>query len=179
MSEQAESALSRFGEVGSNTAAPVCKCGALDLHPRDPERCARGHVVIGNTKTVVVGATSAAFWRAQAETRCEIAAAVIADAGYGLDGAPRALTLAADGIAQATLVRDAAFTRLVESAGPLTSAGRTRRAFAVWLAATDRLERHLRLIGLRRTPRPTPSLTEYLEGRTQGEASETVLEERP
>jgi hypothetical protein len=29
----------------------------------------------------------------------------------------------------------------------------------------DRVERHLRLVGLRRVPKPTPSLAEYLSSR--------------
>ena len=56
-----------------------------------------------------------------------------------LRDAPEALRLAASSIAQAVIVQQSAFARLVESGGPLTSKGRSRRAFTVWLAATDRL----------------------------------------
>ena len=70
--------------------------------------------------------------------------------------------IAADGLAQAMLVRDSAYLRMVEAGGPLTSSGRTRRAFLVWTAALDRTEKHLRLIGLRREPRPAQTLAEVM-----------------
>src|SRR5687767_6093684 len=105
-------------------------------------------MVAGNRKALVAGAHSAAFWEAQAAARQETTDAVIADAGHRPDGAPRTLVLAADGLAQAVLLRDSAFLRLVESGGPLTSSGRTRRAFTAWQAAADRVERYIRLLGL-------------------------------
>lgn len=40
--------------------------------------------------------------------------------------------------------------------GPLTAGGRVRRAFSAWLLATDRLERGLRLVGLKRTAHDAP-----------------------
>src|SRR5262245_9946894 len=95
------------------------------------DRDESGRFVPGNRAALVVGARSSAFWQAHDAARREIVAAVVADAGHGMEDAPRALLLAADGIAQATLLRDAAFIRLVESGGPMTSAGRTRRAFVV------------------------------------------------
>jgi hypothetical protein len=119
----------------------------------------------GNKAALIVGHRSTAFWTAHASALQEIAAATIADAGHTQDDAPRALRLAADGIAQASLLRDSAFLRVVESGGPLTSSGRTRRAFAVWMAASDRLEKHLRLVGLKRIPKPAPSLDAYLKHR--------------
>ncbi len=108
----------------------------------------------GNRAALMVGQHSTAFWAQQAEARREMAVAIITDAGYTAADVPRALQLAADGIAQASLLRDSAFLRVVESGGPLTSTGRTRRAFAVWMAAADRLEKNLGLVGLRRVPKP-------------------------
>src|SRR5262249_48311418 len=100
-----------FGDIGL----------ALD---RDPS----GRFVVGNRAALVVGQHWNQFWQAQDGARREIVAAIIADAGHTTEDAPRALTLTAEGIAQASLLRDAAFLRVVESAGPLTSSGRTRRA---------------------------------------------------
>jgi hypothetical protein len=143
--------LTPFGNNGQETVA-VCSCGA-GVHPELPARCAAGHVMSGNALALVVGARSAAFWQAHEEARRAVREDIIADSGESPQGAPRALREAADGIAQAKLLRDAAFTRVVEGGGPLTSGGRTRRAFTVWLAATDRLEKHLRLVGLKRVPK--------------------------
>jgi hypothetical protein len=107
-----------------------------------------------NGLAVVTGQTSAAFWREHNEARQEIARAVIEDAGFTTEDAPRAVILAADSIAQATLVRDSAYARVVEAGGPLAADGKARRAFTVWAMAMDRLERHLRLVGMERRSKP-------------------------
>src|SRR5689334_23132240 len=97
------------------------------------DRDSSGRFTPGNRAAMIVGCRSSAFWAAHEATRRDICRDVIADGGFAADDVPRALQLAADGIAQATLLRDAAFLRVVESGGPMTSAGRTRRAFTVWL----------------------------------------------
>jgi hypothetical protein len=152
-----------FGDVGS--ASAVCKCGAA-AHPFDARRCANGHQRLGAAGLpAIVDAHTKTFWAAQADARREIAGAVIADAGHTEVDAPAVLRMAADSISQAVLIQTSAFQRLVESGGPLTASGRTRRAFTVWLTATDRLEKHLRLVGLRRAPKPSMSLQDYLATR--------------
>ena len=122
-----------------------------------PDRDHLGRFVRGNRAALVVGERSAAFWTQHEQARRDLRTAVIIDAGHREADAPKALQLAADSIAQTTLLQASAFAHLVESGGPLTSSGRTRRAYAVWLTATDRLERGLRLVGLRRVPKPAPS----------------------
>jgi hypothetical protein len=122
----------------------------------------------------VVGEHSAAFWAQQAALRREIEHALITDAGHTPEDAPAALRLAARSIARAELVAASAFERIVESGGPLTARGRSRRAFVVWLAASDRLERSLRLVGLRRVPRsvdPLEALREAVERANAPEAN--------
>jgi hypothetical protein len=137
----------------ASPSGAVCRCGA-GPHPDDPVRCAKGHVIGGNTLHLVVGHTSAAFWSARQPLLLEAMTAVLRDAGYpSADEAPRALVLAAESIAQAALVRDAAFLRLSESGGPLSAAGRVRRAYRVWESACDRLRGHLAMVGLKREPR--------------------------
>ena len=151
------------GDDGAEAAD--CRCGQSQ-HPEDPQRCRGGHLLPGNQAALVTGERSRAFWREHAKARRELREAIITDAGHDPeDSPPRALELAADSVAQAALVQGAAYQRMLEAGGPLTSAGRTRRAFAVWVQATDRLERHLRLVGLKSAPKPTPSLAEYLERR--------------
>jgi hypothetical protein len=93
------------------------------------------------------------FWQAHENARREIRQDVLADVGYTEAEAPRTLGIAVESIAQATLIRDSAYIRLVEAGGPLASSGRVRRAFVVWSAAVDRLERHLRLVGVQRRAR--------------------------
>jgi hypothetical protein len=146
-------------------ADAACRfCGAAPAVGH-ADRCANGHLLPGNSRALLVGATSVAFWREHAAARREIAAALASDLGHSVDDAPRALLTVLDSIAQAQLVRDAAYVRLVELGGPLSSAGKVRRAFEVWLAAVDRLERHLRLVGLERRAKPVPTLEQLLRER--------------
>jgi hypothetical protein len=141
-----------FGAVGVPTAAS-CRCGAA-AHPELEGRCAAGHVTSGNGLAVVVGVNSGAFWQAHHQARQDLRSAILSDAGYTTDDAPRALAIAAESIAQATLIRDSAYLRLAEAGGPLAASGRVRRAFHAWVQASDRLERYLRLVGLDRKARP-------------------------
>ena len=139
----------------------TCVCGAAP-HPDDPNRCEKGHMSRGNQAALVVGHRSVRFWQEHAAAQREIRDSIILDAGHEPTDAPRALVLAADGAAQASLIRDAAFVRIVEAGGPLTSKQKLRQAFKVWCAAHDRTEKHLRLVGLRREPRPAQTLAEVM-----------------
>jgi hypothetical protein len=145
---------------------PVCRCGATMYSTTDPTRCARGHVLVGNGAALVTGATSVAFWT-EAEAALEATAAgILADRGHGaLDAAPVALRLAARGAAQAALVRDAAYRRMLESGGPLSGSDRERGAHRVWAAASDRLLRHAQAIGFARVAQPAASPLDYIAGK--------------
>jgi hypothetical protein len=131
-------------------------CGAHS--PTQPSgangRGANGRFLPGNTSALVVGNHGVRFWQAADAERQRLRAGVLADRGFTRDSdAPIALAALADGLAQALLVRDAAFARLVESQGPLTSSGRPRRAYAVWLTACEKAQRHASAIGLERVER--------------------------
>ncbi len=156
-------------QVGLSSAIGSCKCGAAQ-NPDRPDRCLKGHTWKGYAGPAVVTASrSIVFWEQQAAYRQQVADDVIADAGIRPgDPVPRALALAADGIAQASIIRDSAFARMVEEAGPLTLHGRQRRAFLVWTAATDRVEKYLRLVGLSRRSKDIGgmSLDAYLLARS-------------
>lgn len=136
-------------------AGPVCRCGAKP-HQVQPNRCARGHGMSGNGLALVTGERSAVFWSAAEGLRSEIREAAIADAGHSHEDAPRTLLVAADGLAQAVLMRDAAYLRAVEQGGPMSSDSRARRAWAVWESAAAIVERHVKTLGLKRTGRQLP-----------------------
>jgi hypothetical protein len=80
-----------------------------------------------------------------------MAEALLADAGYTREDAPVALRTAVDGLTQAAVLRDAMFVRVVELGGPTSERGRRRSAVDLWVAASDRAERLLRLVGLERS----------------------------
>ena len=144
--------VSPFGEVTPGTAA-VCRCGA-GRHAIEADRCANGHTLVGHSgPALLTTARAELFWEAHEGVRREIRDRVIADHGCAPDDAPEALRIAAETIAQATLVRDSAYQRMADAGGPLSASGRARRCFDVWCAAVDRLERHLRLVGLQRKGR--------------------------
>jgi len=126
----------------------------------ETERDERGRFRSGNKAAIVVGEHSQAFWAGVEARRREIEDALIADAGHARDDAPQALRLVVAGIAEAALLKTSAFERIVASGGPLTSDGRARRAYQVWLSASERLHRGLQLVGLSRRARPLTSLTE-------------------
>jgi hypothetical protein len=149
-----------IGDVGR----PRCKCGAA-VHARYADRCASGHPLVGTAGPgLVTAARSATFWAAIEDTQREIERQIIADAGHTAEDAPRTLQLAAAGLAQAALLRDSSFQRVVESGGPLTSADRGRRCLVVWQIAADRVERYLRVLGLKRVPRPATSPLDFMKG---------------
>jgi hypothetical protein len=153
-------------EAGRNPSMPTRRATAVSappgaLGPR-ADRSANGRFLPGNRAAILTGKDSVSFWEEQAGARREIAEAVLRDAGHTSDDAPKALELAAQGLAQAVLIRDAAFHRILESGGPLTNHGRARRAFTAWMAATDRVERLLRLCGVeRRTRSVSASPSDY------------------
>jgi len=144
-----DDATPEAGIQSVNLASPA-PCGGAGA---PPERDHAGRFARGNRVALVVGHRSVQLWQAQEDARRAIEDAVLADAGHTRDDAPRALQLAASGLAQAALIRDAAYMRIVEDAGPLTGRGRPRRAYQVWLAASERVSRGLVLVGLRRVPR--------------------------
>ena len=150
-----------FGAVGRSPAR--CRCGR-GRHATKAGLCAGGHPWVGFPGPALLCGEHAApsFWSVEAEARRGIVEDVVRDAGFTAEDAPRALELAAEALAQAVLLKNAAYARVVESGGPLTSAQRPRRAYAVWLAATARVTDYVRLIGLRRVPRPAQTLQEYV-----------------
>src|SRR2546423_27493 len=107
----AEAKGSPFGADAIEPAGRVCKCGA-GPHRTDPQRCANGHTWLRNTLTVLAGEGSVAFWTAHETARRELREGIIADAGHTPADAPRTLGVAAETIAQATLIRDSAYLRM-------------------------------------------------------------------
>jgi hypothetical protein len=157
------------GTVTNTVTLPDPACPAIDGPSGDTgarsDRDAAGRFTRGNRVSLIVGHTSRRLWAAQDDARRGIEDAVLADAGHTRDDAPRALQLAASGLAQAVLIRDAAYARIVEDAGPLTDRGRARRAYTVWLAASERVSRGLALVGLSRRERPIVGASDLLLGR--------------
>jgi hypothetical protein len=153
--------MQRIEAPVSTEQQPIGDVG-VDADGQSTDRDASGRFVKGNRASLVVGARSAAFWAAQDDARREVVAEVIADKGHDVNDAPAALRLAAESLSEAALIQRSAFAKLVEQGGPLTASGRTRRAFIVWQAATDRIEHHVRLLGLQRVAKPAPTLTDWL-----------------
>ena len=121
------------GEVGAETESVTerCKCGA-GPHPEHDDRCAKGHTRPGFAgPAVVVGDRSA---HAQAAHRLVVDARIrelIEAKHYTLDDVPPDLRIITTHLAWAERWRAEADERIERSGGPLTSAGRERRALAV------------------------------------------------
>lgn len=138
-------------------AAPFGTAGKIT------RRGKRGQFAAGNTDAVVVGEHSPRFWTAKDAAIHEIVDRVIADKGHTRENAATALLIGSESLAQAVMVQRSAFERMAECGGPLASSGRARRVFTVWLAAVDRVEKHLRLIGLSRVPAPVETPLQWME----------------
>lgn len=145
------------------TSAPVEAEGPFGSNGAEADRDSHGRFTTGNRAAVVHGARSARFWNSASGALAALRRQVLSDLGHDANDAPAALSAAVDGLAQAVMLRDSAFARIAESGGPTTLRGRRRAAFRVWQEAADRVERHARLVGLRRQPKPLPSLQEALD----------------
>ena len=142
------------------TARTPEPCGVAGPEADRDERT--GRFVRGNRAALIVGGRSTAFWAAVAGEQDARRAAILRDKGYTNGEAPEALRAVVDGAVQAVLLRDAAFTRVIEVGGPLSLRGRNRAVFRVWLEASDRAASHMKLLGLDRHERKASTLTDYL-----------------
>lgn len=143
--------------AGDSNALPSGDVGTAS------DRDRAGRFTRGNRAAVVTGSRSIKFWNAAEAQRDELTAGILADRGYRIDDAPVSLRLAAQGAAQAQIVRDAAFARMIEAGGPLSGSDRERGAHKIWAAASDRLLRHVQTIGYDRAEPKLPSISEYLK----------------
>jgi hypothetical protein len=107
-----------------------------------------GRFLPGNTAALVTGERSRQFWQAAESARRATRTALLAARGFTERDAPAALAAVADGAAQALLIRDATFSKLMEAGGPTTTHDRRRDVLKVWEAASDRALKHLMAIGL-------------------------------
>jgi len=132
---------------------------------RDPQT---GRFVPGNLAAWRGGQRSEALWGALADAKAELVERLRGD--LAVDGdAPATLDGLLDGFAEASLLRRSLFVRLTEMGGPITSKGRSRALFGVYLQTLDR-ERRLALdLGLERRQRSV-SLAEALAEAAEREA---------
>lgn len=137
---------------------------SLGVSDRGPS----GRFARGNTAAVVTGARSLQFWAAAEAHRQAIRAGILADKGFAREqDAPVALRLAADGAAQAQLVRDSAFARMIEDGGPLSGTGRERGPHKIFATNSDRVLRHVQAIGFDRVAQTTQTLEQVMKGEDQ------------
>lgn len=158
-------------EGNGHGADTVCKCGAPPHEERE-DMCARGHFIQGNVAAVVSGSRSVQFWEEHDADKRERVREVLVARGEDPKDPDPGMLAAAQGFAQSCIVRDSAYYRMAQEGGPLSSSGKVRRVFVVWKESADKVLRHLEKLGLRREPRPAPSLGEELERiRNRQEAS--------
>jgi hypothetical protein len=146
-------------EQADDTSAAICPCGATSRHATAPDRCARGHVLIGNAAARKHGVR--AF-----ETQGP--ASLPSDLRLTVDDF-RAQVVRERGGDELTAIEGGYIRRLVEletiarllasdlaSRGVFTQRGRVRGTFSKWLATLDRWDRFAQRIG---TDARTPTLT--------------------
>jgi hypothetical protein len=127
---------------------------------RDPKT---GQFVVGgvggHAKTL---AGSALLLEQLGPVKREIVARVVTDRGLDAD-APETLAGVIDGYAEARLLRQAMWVRLIESGGPVTGKGKKRALFDAYCSALDRETKLAQVIGLDRRARPVVDGVEYLK----------------
>lgn len=99
----------------SDRNGPSCSCGAAP-HATDPNRCARGHAIVGNQLPTVVGDHGIRFWEDHDVKQNAIVTELLRDIGYANPAeAPLTIRITAHSLAQSYLVNAAAYQRMVES----------------------------------------------------------------
>ena len=137
-----------------------------DVEPSERGRCPQcGSFMPGNTAALVHGGRRFELGREtvlDTARRIEVCDGVFADLG-GRDSLATTLVELVEDFGRAVVLRDLAFDHLA-AVGPL-SRGRRRPVVDLYLHASARAEKLAAQIGLKRSERRVPSLTEYLEGR--------------
>ena len=148
-----------------------CSNCRRDVEPEERGRCPDcGSFMPGNTAALAHGARKLARGRETAldtARRLEVCDAVFADLG-GREGISTTLAELVEDFGRAVVLRDLAFDHLA-AVGPL-SRGRRRPVVDLYLQASARAEKLATQIGLKRSEKRVPSLTEYLQGRGGGDA---------
>lgn len=152
-----------FPTPSTTTTAPSGASGAPT--PVRDYRDRRGRFAPGNSCALKVGEHSAAFWAGAQAAQHEIMTAVLRDLGHGDEAsAPAAVTAVVRNLAQGVLLRDAAFSKIVEQGGPQTEpTSRARAALRIWAESADKVLAAAKVIGLARVPKPAPSLRAVLD----------------
>jgi len=161
--------------AGVCASAPTGETGLVAGRDR-----ASGRFLRGNTASVVSGERSRQFWQAAHQERVAKRLALLRQRGFSSEGdAPPALAAVCDGAAQAILVRDGTFNRLIESGGPTTTNDRPRAVLRAWEAASDRALKHLQAIGLETRERDALdcTITEWAERQEQAEQARGQAQE--
>jgi len=131
---------------GPATAAnePVCSCGA-GRNAKNPNHCAKGHLLPGNDAAAIIGDHGARFFRDNDTQLAKIVAELLSDVGYPDPAtAPLTIRITAHALAQSHLVNNAAYRKMLECGGPLAESGKPRRAYSVWREGIDSLTRDLK-----------------------------------
>lgn len=161
---QQDRARGRVGDVTDREReAPMVACSKCGREsPAGTVNCPGGCGFLpANPAGLVVGHRGRHFWREHDRMYRGTCEEIAVDLGHdSYDDAPAAARAAISGLAQAVLVRDSAYRRVVEDGGPLSSKGRVRRAAKVQQDYDRRAESWARQLGLKRKPKPTRSLAE-------------------
>ena len=143
----------------------ICSCGATEVHATAPDRCVRGHVLVGNETALKHGVRRfEATGQAPAAVQQTVDAfreAVIADRG----GASELSTL--DSAYIRRLAEAETLARLLAAdlatRGIFTPKGRVRNTFQRWTEIVGLWDRLCQRVGTDRRAKAVASLREYLQ----------------
>lgn len=158
----------------AETPTPICRCGATERHASNPDMCAGGHFISGNTARRIHGVrafeTTGRIPDVVRQTVEEFREAVLADRG----GAVELSTLEAAYVrrlAEAETVARLLAHDLAQR-GLFTPKGRVRNTFQRWTEAVSLWDRLAQRVGVDRRARPVPTLQDYIAAQAQAPAAE-------
>lgn len=140
---------------------------------RSSDRDASGRFTKHNAASVKTWRDSTMLKADLAPLKADLVARVYVDLGLTADEVPEVMRTCIDMWAEATILRQVAFTRLSQQGGPITNKGRTRALLATWQTAFDRELRVAERIGLERRAKPAQSLHDWLTDTPDAETTET------
>jgi len=147
---------------GDGAIVHCTKCGEESL--AGTINCPKGCGFLpANPAGRVVGHRGAQFWAEHERLYRDTCEEIAADLGHdSYQDAPAAARAGISGLAQAVIIRDSAYRRVLEDGGPLSAKGRTRRAATVQERYDRRAESWARLLGLKRVPAPAVNIAEEM-----------------
>ncbi len=146
---------------------PICKCGAVERHPRESQRCARGHLLVANTGALKHGTRRYSLRGVAPQDVLEHVAAIQSQLVSDLGGANELSEMERSVVRRhgetetmlQLLIRD------FETRGVLTPRGRARATVTTFTSLAQLSLKLVQTLGLKKRQKNTQTLEQYISAR--------------